>query len=82
MLFTYDFPASSVMYIFHVLLFPRVKNGGGGSFDFIASLPSYIDYRMFMHYIGENLINNLVGIYGMHLVKIHIYGNILVYEFS
>lgn len=37
---------------------------------------------MFMHYIGENLINNLVGIYGMHLVKIHIYGNILVYEFS
>lgn len=29
MLFTYDFPASSVMYIFHVLLFPRVKNGGG-----------------------------------------------------
>lgn len=55
---------------------------GGGSFDFIASLPGYIDYRMFMHYIGENLINNLVGIYGMHLVKIHIYGNILVYEFS
>lgn len=52
MLFTYDFPASSVMYIFHVLLFHGSKPGER---SILSRLCRVMDYRMLMH-TGENLI--------------------------
>lgn len=64
MLFTYDFPASSVMYIFHVLLFHESKSGDR---SILSPLCRVVDYRMFMHYGGKF---NYVEIYGMHLVEV------------